>query len=100
MPCYDPRDDEDKVRNAQLVVQYAQKIDTLTEMLCSMCAKVDFESLPQNIRGWHSRHIDEDRKRVYTTFVDKFDEFSNKVKDMSGEDLRVIEAILDSIVVK
>lgn len=100
MPCYDSRDDEDKVRNAQLVVEYAKKIDNLTDMLCEMCSKQPFEELPQNIRGWYSRHIDNDRKRVYTTFVDKFDEFSNKVKDMSGEDLRKIEEVLNSIVVK
>ncbi|MNW12879.1 hypothetical protein D3C71_2106800 [compost metagenome] len=65
-----------------------------------MCAKVKFEDLPQNIRGWYSRHLDDDRKRVYNTFVDKFAGFSDKVKDMSGEDLRKIEEILDSIEVK
>jgi Txe/YoeB family toxin of Txe-Axe toxin-antitoxin module len=97
MPCYDPRDDEDKVRNAQLVKEYRQKIDNLTEMLCEMCSKAKFENLPQNIRGWYSRHLDNDRKRVYTTFVDKFSEFEAKVKDMSGEELREIEKVLDSI---
>lgn len=97
MPCYDSRDDEIKVENARLVVEYAKKIDDLTDMLCEMCTKVQFEELPQKVRGWYSRHLDADRKRVYTTFVDKFDAFSNKVKDMSGEDLRKIEEILESI---
>ncbi|MNN29424.1 hypothetical protein D3C81_1430240 [compost metagenome] len=100
MPCYDSRDDDIAKENAKLVVNYAKKIDNLTEMLCSMCAKVKFEDLPQNIRGWYSRHLDDDRKRVYNTFVDKFAGFSDKVKDMSGEDLRKIEEILDSIEVK
>ncbi|MOA15480.1 hypothetical protein D3C78_1356380 [compost metagenome] len=100
MPCYDSRDDDIAKENAKLVVNYAKKIDNLTEMLCSMCAKVKFEDLPQNIRGWYSRHLDDDRKRVYNTFVDKFAGFSDKVKEMPGEDLRKIEEILDSIEVK
>lgn len=97
MPCYDSSADDEAKENRNLVAEYSKKIDSLTEMLCSMCAKVKFEDLPQNIRGWYSRHLDDDRKRVYDTFVGKFDEFSNKVKDMSGEDLRKIEEILDSI---
>lgn len=97
MPCYDSRADDIAKENAKLVVEYGKKIDNLTEMLCSMCAKVKFEDLDQKVRGWYSRHLDYDRKRVYNTFVDKFQNFSDKVKDMSGEELRKIEEILDSI---
>lgn len=97
MPCYDPRDDEDKVRNAQLVVEYSAKIDNLTGMLCDMCSKTPFEELPQNIRGWYSRHLDADRKRVYDSFVEKLEKFSDKVQDMSGEELRLIEESVDKI---
>lgn len=97
MPCYDSRADDEAKENRKLVVEQAKKIDNLTEMLCSMCAKVKFEDLDQKVRGWYSRHLDDDRKRVYTTFVDKFQGFSDKIKDMSGEDLRKIEEILDSI---
>lgn len=97
MPCYDSRADDDAKENRKLVVEQAKKIDDLTDMLCGMCAKVKFEDLDQKVRGWYSRHLDDDRKRVYNTFVDKFQNFSDKVKDMSGEELRKIEEILDSI---
>jgi len=97
MPCYDSRDDEDKARNAQLVTEQAKQIDKLTDMLCSICSKHNFEELPQDVRGWYSRHIDNDRKRVYNLFVDKFTEFSEKVKDISGDQLRRVEELLDQI---
>lgn len=97
MPCYDSRDDDDRKENAQLVVEQAKKIDDLTDMLCGMCAKVKFEDLDQKVRGWYSRHLDADRKRVQDTFKEKFEVFISKVVDMSGEELRNIEKILDSI---
>lgn len=97
MPCYDSRDDDDRKENARLVVEQAKKIDDLTDMLCVMCAKVKFEDLDQRVRGWYSRHLDADRKLVQDTFKEKFEVFISKVVDMSGEELRNIEKILDSI---
>lgn len=100
MPCYDSRDDDLKKENARLVVEQAKKIDDLTDMLCGMCAKVKFEDLDQNVRGWYSRHLEADRKRVQNTFKEKFEVFISRVVDMSGEELRDIEKILDSIEIK
>lgn len=97
MPCYDPRDDEDKIENARLVCEYRVKIDNLTEMLCNMCAQTKFEDIPQNIRGWYSRHLEDDRKRVKQTFLEKFNKFSASVNEMTGEELRDLENKLDQI---
>lgn len=97
MPCYDSRDDDDRKENARLVVEQAKKIDDLTDMLCVMCARVKFEDLDQRVRGWYSRHLDADRKRVQDTFKERFEVFVSRVVDMSGEELRNIEKILDSI---
>ena len=99
MPCYDPRDDEDKINNAALVKSQAIKIDNLTEMLCLMCSKVPFEELDQKVRGWYSRHLDNDRKRVLESFKSKLQLFSEKVNDMEGFQLRQVEQAIDSILI-
>lgn len=97
MPCRDSRDDEDNVRNALLVSEYGRKIDNLTDMLCEVCSTIEFEKLSQRVRGWYSRHLDADRKRLMTTLDDKFKDISSRIQGMSGEDLRKIEEILDEI---
>lgn len=99
MPCYDSRDDDDRKRNAQLVDEYAKKIDNLTEMLCLMCSKEKFEDLDPKVRGWYSRHLDNDRKRVLESFKSKLQLFSEKVDDMEGFQLRQIEQAIDSILI-
>lgn len=97
MPCYDSRVDEDRERNAKLVVEYSEKIDRLTDMLCDVCSTIQFENLPQNVRGWYSRHLDDDRSRVSKLFSEKYDEYQSKLQDMSGEELRRLEEMLDKI---
>lgn len=99
MPCYDSRDDDDHKRNAELVAEYARKIDSLTEMLCLVCSTVPFEELDQKVRGWYSRHLDNDRKRVLESFKSKLQLFSEKVNDMEGFQLRQIEQAIDSILI-
>lgn len=97
MPCRDYTDDEDRIENARLVQEQKVKIDSLTEMLCELCSKTNFMDLSQNIRGQYSKHLDDDRKRVKQTLVDKFNNLSNKLIDMTGEELRDLESKLDQI---
>lgn len=97
MPCSDGRDEEIRAENMKLLGEYKVKVDNLTEMLCLMCSKIPFDELDQKVRGWYSRHLDADRKRVYDLFVNKFKSFNELSKDMQGDELRKIEECLESI---
>jgi len=69
MPCYDPRDRDDGLQarreNSELQVRLDQRTDQLCRVLKHMeyVDKVIYDTLPEDVRQWHSKHKEFDALR-------------------------------------